>query len=107
MSFNQWTIQAHRKLELHNLKRSISPDQRDIVLVTRYQPSVGLLVIDITLAKDPVVTADGLLKLMFGRVWVVYHPPENGKASRPELKLNCPEKRLPIGIGCQRCEILG
>jgi hypothetical protein len=53
------------------------------------------------------VTADGFLELMFGRMTVFGHLPENGQPGRPLLKLNCPQECLPIGIGGQHCEVLG
>ena len=106
MSFNQWTIQARGKLELHNLKCPIGPDQWDISTRRPALAAVRLLITNITSPEDPGLTADGLLQLTFGHMRILNHLPNNGKPSRPMLQLNCSQKYLPIGIGSERCESL-
>ena len=106
VSLDQWTAEGHCELKLHNLKRPIGPDQWNVILVALYQPAVGHLVTYITSAKDPVVTANGLLKPMFVGSRVLDHLAENGKTSGAMLELNCPQECLPVGIGCQCGETL-
>ena len=52
------------------------------------------------------MATDGLLDLIFPRVRVFDDFAKNRKASSPPLKLNRPQKCLPIGIGDQRYKSL-